>query len=478
MSGARAGATPVPPELPGVAEPAGLPAPPAVAGAAVAGAAEPPGVAEPPDGRALWRGRDFPLFLAGQTLAALGNSFSLIAVPLLVLHATGSIAQMGLLTGLAGGASVVAGVFAGFLVDRVDRKRLLIGCDLARAVGYALIPLVWLWSPQVWLLYLVAPAGAAVGMLFQVGYVSAVPALVDHAQITRANGHLYASYAAAGIAGPLLAGALSATIGPTAAVAVNAGTFVCSALGLRLVRFRARAVGPVEPDHRVGPGAATPPDAEPGDTAGGTARWSDLLVGARFLWRHPVLRALTVALSFLTFLTIGLTDIFIYHVKHDLGRSDAAVGYVFAAAAGGTIVAALLVAPVRRRLGFGICWIGAFALAGLAVAGVGLTGNVPALAALVTGYTFCTATAGICSVSLRQQVTPEPLLGRVTSAFWTLHSALGPLGAAVLTAAVARYGTTPVCLVAGLLCLGIAAAATLTPIRQPRPELVAVQGEG
>ncbi|MFC6023502.1 MFS transporter [Plantactinospora solaniradicis] len=411
------------------------------------------------DAAPLWRGRDFPLFWSGQTLSALGDSFSLVAVPLLVLHATGSVARMGLLTGLAGAATIVAGIFAGFLVDRVDRRMLLIGCDLARAVGYALIPLVWLVSPQLWPLYLIAPACAAIGMIFQVGYVAAVPRLVAPGQVTRANGQLYASYAAAGLTGPLLAGVLSAAFGPTAAIGIDAGTFAVSALGLCFVRLRAPAVAPV--DERSGTPAAR-------------GNWTDLLLGVRFLWRHPVLRALTVLLSFLTFLTIGLTDIFIYHVKHDLGRSDGDVGYVLAAAAAGTIVAALLVAPVRRRLGFGTCWIGAYALAGLAIAGAGLSGNVPALAVAVTGYAFCTATAGICSLSLRQQVTPDLLLGRVTSAFWTLHSALGPLGAAVLTVAVARYGTAPVCLAAGAVCLGIAAVATLTPIRQPRPELLPV----
>ncbi|GIG87440.1 MFS transporter [Plantactinospora endophytica] len=422
-----------------------------------------------PPGAGALRRRDFPLFWAGQALSALGDSFSLLAVPLLVLHATGSVARMGLLTGLVGAASVGAGIFAGYLVDRVDRRRLLLGCDLFRAVGYASIPLVWLFGPQLWLLYLVAPACAAVGMVFQVGYVAAVPALVAPDRITRANGQLYASYAAAGILGPVLAGLLSAAVGPATALAVDAGTFALSALGLCLVRLRAPATPPA--DH-----ADEPAGADGADRAGRNCRagWSDLLVGARFLWRHPVLRALTVLLSFLTFLTIGLTDVFIYHVKHDLGRSDGAVGQVLAAAAGGTIVAALLVAPVRRSLGFGACWIGAYALSGLAVAGVGLTRDVPALALLVAGYTFGTSLAGICSMSLRQQVTPDRLLGRVTSAFWTLHSALGPLGAAVLTGAVARYGTAPVCLAAGLVCLGIAAVATRTPIRQPRPELVPV----
>ncbi|MGI5215241.1 MFS transporter [Plantactinospora sp. CA-290183] len=412
-----------------------------------------------PTGGPLWRTRDFPLFWSAQTLSALGDSFSLIAAPLLVLHATGSVARMGLL--MAGAAAIVAGVFAGIVVDRVDRRRLLIGCDLVRAAGYALVPLVWLVSPQLWLLYLVAPVGAAAGMLFQVGHVAVVPGLVDPARLTRANGQLYASYAAAGVAGPLLAGTLSALLGPAAAIGVDAATFVLSALGLCLVRFRRPAA----------PAAVTVSDGAAGALRRGGA---ELLVGVRFLWRHPVLRALTVLLCVLTFLTIGLTDIVIYHLKHDLGRSDAAVGQVLAAAAGGTVVAALLVAPIRRRLGFGACWIGAYALGGAAIAGVGLSRHVPAVALLVSGYAFCTATAGICSMSLRQEITPAPLLGRVTSAFWTLHSALGPLGAAVLTAAVARYGTTAVCLAAGAACLGLAGVAIRTPIRQSRPEAVPV----
>ncbi|MFY1692429.1 MFS transporter [Plantactinospora sp. WMMB782] len=455
--------------------------------------------------RAARRDRDFPLFWAGQALSALGDAFSLLAVPLLVLEATGSVARMGLLTGLVGAASVGAGIVAGHLVDRVDRRLLLLGCDLFRAAGYASIPLGWLLGPQLWLVFLVAPACAAAGMIFQVGYVAAVPALVGPDRITRANGQLYATYAAAGVVGPVLAGLLSAAVGPTAAIAIDAGTFALAALGLCFVRLRVpaghRARGIPAASSSDGsddslpvPGGNTDPadgngrsdGTDPADGTDGSGRsggvhrsgLADLLVGVRFLWQNPVLRALTLLLSVLTFLTIGLTDVFVYHVKHDLGRSDNTVGHVLAAAAGGTIVAALLVAPVRRALGFGACWIGAYALSGLAVAGVGLTRQVPVLALLVATYTFGTSLAGICSMSLRQQVTPEHLLGRVTSAFWTLHSALGPLGATVLTGAVARYGSAPVCLAAGLACLTVAAVATTTPIRAPRPELVPDRATG
>ena len=184
----------------------------------------------------LWRDRRFAVFLTAQTLSVAGDSFALIAVPLLVLRATGSVAQMGLLTGAAGIAAVVAGIFAGILVDRLDRWILMAACDLARMVLYGLIPLAWALDPQVWLLYVILPLCAAIGMIFQVGYVTVVPALSGPARITEANGLLYAAQSAAAVAGPLLAGLISAVLGPANAIAVDAASFAVSAVGVLVVR--------------------------------------------------------------------------------------------------------------------------------------------------------------------------------------------------------------------------------------------------
>ncbi|MFD0818360.1 MFS transporter, partial [Micromonospora zhanjiangensis] len=411
----------------------------------------------PPRPPALWRSRDFSVFWLVQTLSVAGDSFSYVAIPLLVLHATGSVAHMGLLTALGGAASVVTGIFAGVLVDRVNRRALLVGCDVARAVVYALIPIAWLFAPQVWLIYPVVAIGGVLGMVFKVSYVTAVPRLVAPERITEANGLLSATYAAAGVGGPMLAGVVSGLFGATAAIGIDAATFAASAVGLCFVRLR--------------PCPPAAPAAAGGRETPGTS-WRDFLAGAQFLWRHPALRSLTLLLSLLIFMILGLTDVFIYYLKHDLGRTDGTVGTVLAVAAVGTVVAALLVAPARRTLGFGTCWIGANALGGLAVVGVGVSTDVVAVALLVATFTFAVAVGGICSMSLRQEITPDHLLGRVTSAFWTIHSALGPLGAALLTAAVARVGSPTVLVVAGVSCLTIALSGLLTPIRQRRPEHV------
>ncbi|MEV7969186.1 MFS transporter [Sphaerisporangium sp. NPDC088356] len=403
--------------------------------------------------RPLWRDRDFGTFWAAQTLSVAGDSFAYIAVPLLVLHATGSVAQMGLLTGVSGAAAIGAGTFAGILVDRLDRRTLLICCDLARMVVYGLVPLAWAFGPQIWLLYVVLPIGEAVGMVFQVGYVTVVRGLVRDDRVTEGNGLLYATAAAAGVLGPLLAGVVAGRFGPTAAIGIDAATFGGSALGIAFIRLGRQAAGSAD--------AAPPPHQ---------GAWQELLAGARFLWGHPVLRTLTVLLSFVIFLTFGLTNVIVYHLKHDLGQPDATIGTVLGVAALGAIAGAILAAPLRRTTGFGRSWIGAHGLCGLAVAGFGASGGVWSATALAAVYLGCVSVAGICSMSLRQQVTPGHLLGRVTSAFWTIHFSLGPVGAAVLGWAAGRYGVTMVCLIVGAGCLLIAVIALFTPAHQANPE--------
>ncbi|MGA4843427.1 MFS transporter [Streptomyces sp. G45] len=397
----------------------------------------------------LWADSNYRLFLALQGLSALGDSFSHVAIPLLVLHRTGSVAQMGLVTALTGLASIVTGLFAGVVADRLDRRRLLMATDVARCVLLGSVPLVWLFATPIWLVYAVVPLAAAFGMLFQVTYVTVVPAIVPQGQILKANSHLFGTYAVASAGGPMLAGLVAAGFGPAAALGIDAVTFAVSAVGILFVRVR----------------AAPSPERGPAERAGVRGEFA---AGARFLWRHPVLRPLTVLLTLVIFLTYGLTDLVVFRVKEELGHGDSTVGYVLTAATLGTLAAAAVVDRVRKRLGFGVVWVGVHIAAGAAVAALGLTGSVPAVGALAAAVLFCTGMAGMNSLSLRQEVTPGHLLGRVTSAFWTLHNALGPAGAAAVTAAAGTWGVAPVCLTVGAALVAIALAATRTGVGRSR----------
>lgn len=398
----------------------------------------------------LRKNRNFQALLAAQTTSALGDAFSYVAVPLLILHTTGSVLQMGVVTGLVGAASMVTGVFAGVIADRFNRRTLLRICDVARCLIYASIPVAWaVAGPQLWLLYLVLPLAGAFSMVFQVTYVTIVPSLVPPEQITAANGRLYGTFSTAYLVGPALAGLISSQFGPSVAIAVDAATFAVSAVGIGFIHL-------------------PPADVDAEKERDATASF---LVGVRFVWRHPVLRPLTALLTVLTFFTFGLTDVIVFHLKEDLRQPDSVIGYVMTAGIIGTLLASAVVSRVRRRVGFGVSWIAAYCLCGGAIAGIGIATSVSVVAILATTVLLATGIAGISSMSLRQEVTPSHMLGRVTSAFWTLHSSLAPIGAAALTAAAAQFGVGPTLAVTGVACVITTLSAALTPILRAKPDV-------
>jgi MFS family permease len=407
----------------------------------------------------LWHNRDFNIFWIGQALSGLGDAFALVALPLLVLQTTGSVAQMGLVTGASGIGQLLAGLIAGPLVDRLDRRKLMIVCDIGRMLLFATIPLAW-WSggPQIWLLYATAMLGAALGMGFSVAYITAVANLVDREQLIHANARLQATFALATVVGPVLAGVISVRFGPAAAIGIDALSFLASALSLMLIRLRPSSDTRSLAQHPVR-----------------QATWDELIAGIRFLLREPVLRSVT--LMFFTFMlaAAGGYNLFIYYLKHDLGQPDSVVGIVFGVAGSGALLGALLAPILRRHLGFGICFLGSMMLEGIAIILIGLASTVALMAVLAMGMIFASTIKVINSISLRQQITPDHLLGRVTAAFWTLLQIPQPIGAAMAAGLGAWLGVPLVIMLMGVVGLAIGLVGLLTPARTRWPEAQAEQ---
>ncbi|HYO30537.1 MAG TPA: MFS transporter [Thermomicrobiales bacterium] len=397
----------------------------------------------------LGRNRDFTVFWVGQTFSVLGDAFSIIAIPLLVLEATGSLTMMGLVTAFYGVGSLVAGILGGPLVDRVDRRKLMIRCDLGRFALYLLVPLGWwLFGPQLWLVFLVATLGSGLAMVFGVAYITAVANLVDRDQITEANGRLQVSYALAFAIGPLLAGLVSERYGTVAAVGIDACTFLVSAGSLAFVRLRRAAA---ERRHEEG------------------GRSQEFLAGVRFLLVHPIFRWLTILTGGLAFASTGITDLLIYYVKEDLGQGDRVVGLLFGVASLGAVASGLLVARLRVRFGWGASFVGGLVVQGLALLAIGAVPSVAGIALLTGLSIFGDSTRGVLTMTLRQELTPDHLLGRVTAAFWTVFSVPGPIGALALTAFGERVGTPVALSTVGVGILGLAGLALASPVRAREP---------
>jgi MFS family permease len=186
---------------------------------------------------------DFGRFWLGQTISNLGSSFTLFALPLLVFKLTGSPLNLGVTTASEFVPYLLFGLVIGAWVDRVDRKRLMIATDLARAAVIAVIPLLAaVGQLSVGWVYVVAFCGSTLNIAFDAAEFAAIPSLVPSGDdLVTANGRVQASYSAAQVAGPLLAGLLI-TVAPVQQVLlVDAATFLVSAGMLALIATRFNA---------------------------------------------------------------------------------------------------------------------------------------------------------------------------------------------------------------------------------------------
>jgi MFS family permease len=186
---------------------------------------------EPTRRRSWLLSGDFGRFWLGQTISNLGSSFTMFALPLLVFNLTGSPINLGITTAAEFVPYLLFGLVIGAWVDRVDRRRLMIATDLARAAVIATIPLLDAFDAlTVGWIYAVAFASATLTIAFDAAEFAAIPSLVPSSDdLVAANGRVHASYSAAQVAGPLLAGLLI-TVAPVQQVLwVDAASFLVSA---------------------------------------------------------------------------------------------------------------------------------------------------------------------------------------------------------------------------------------------------------
>src|SRR5438309_7990387 len=182
---------------------------------------------------------DFWKFWTGQTISNLGSSFTQWAVPLLVYQLTHSAVNLGIATAATFLPYLLFGLVIGAWMDRVDRKKAMIGLDWLNAVVILSIPLVAQFGNlTVWWIYGVTFIQSTVFIAFSSGEFAAIPSLVSTDDFVTANGRIQATYSAAQVAGPLLAGALISFLPLVWVMGFDAGSFAVSALSLSLIRAR------------------------------------------------------------------------------------------------------------------------------------------------------------------------------------------------------------------------------------------------
>jgi len=371
----------------------------------------------------------FAKLWTASTLSALGTGLTVVAAPLYVSARTSNALIVAATTGVAMLPWLLFALPAGVLVDRVDRRRLMVAVDWARAAAMGVLAVAILagWSSIVLLdlvLFLINTGETA----FEPAAQSMVPAVVSRDQLERANGWLVGGLTLSRymIAGPL--GGFMFVVAASIPFFANAGTYAASAILIGLVSgtYRVARPGPASPDAPGGPRGVRAEVAE----------------GLRWLLRQRMLRTMAILIGLLNITLAAATAVLVLLARERLHVGSVGYGSLFTCMAVGSLLGSAVGDRVIRRVT--ATWtirIGLIveALTHLTLA---LATNVYVVGVVLAAFGIHAALWTIVGTSLRQRLTPEHMLGRVSSANLFI-SAGGEVAGALLGGALAgAFGIT------------------------------------
>lgn len=370
--------------------------------------------------------RDFRLIWAGTTTGRLGDSVAAFAAPLVavtVLDASAFVVT--LITAAAWLPWLLIGLPAGAWVDRLPRRPVLIGCDLASIAVVVSVPVAaWAGALTVPHLLAVAFAIGITTVLFQTAWAGYLPAILNARQLVPANALLYGSESAARVAGPGLAGLIAGAVGAVTGYALQALTFLVSTICLVMVRTPERRPPPSPERHLR----------------------REIAQGIRFVARDRVLLNLAAHGAVSNLFLTGYQALLVVFLIRQVGLTEATVGLLLTLTALGGVLGAVVVQPLIRRLGEARTLVFCKAGAGPFALAVPLTEQGWRLVLFVAASTLVVLgiTAGnVISGSFRQRYVPGEILGRVTTSIQTLNYAGIPLGAVLAGVLATAIGTRP-----------------------------------
>lgn len=349
----------------------------------------------------------FARLWTAETISQLGTQVSELAIPFVAIEILqASIFQVALLNVVDFLPFLLIGLPAGVWVDRLRRRPVMIAGDLGRAVALATIPVAFLLG--VLTIVQIYVVGFIVGVLtvfFDVAYQSYLPSVVARDQLQEGNAKLEISRAGAFVVGPGLAGVLIGVLRAPLAVALDALSFLGSALFLLLIRR---------------PEPAPEVHCEKGQPGPGMRR--EMAEGLRYVLGHAYLKNIAACTATANLSGTIATSVMLVYAVRELGMMAQAIGLAFSIGATGALLGAFLANRVSTRLGVGptiIAFAGVGGLVLLPLALVPAGTSMPVLVALVALFGFVTGVStvvyNVAQVSLRQAITPTQMQGRMNA---------------------------------------------------------------
>lgn len=398
--------------------------------------------------RSLLHHDDFRRLWAGDALGQLGAQLTGLALPVLAVGALRATEwEMGVLAAAGGAAFLLIGLPAGAWVDRMRKRRVLIAADVVRALVLAVVVgAAVTGNASMPFLYAAALVIGCATVFFDVAHQSYVPSLVGMDHVVEGNAKLQATATVAQVAGPALAGVLLRFVTSGVLIGVNAVAYLLSALVVR----RIRAVEDLPPRADRRPLVV------------------EIREGLSFVARQPLLRRM-VACTAMGNLAFGILEALqALYVLRDLGLSEAALGTMFSTASVGALLGALLGRRAAEVVGEArLIPVSAIGMTvPLALVPLAPVLPVPALLTLVVGLGlsfFMMVIYNIATVSFRQRLCPQRLLGRMNASVRFVIWGTMPLGGLLGGLLGTRFGIVP----ALWVCVVGSAVATLPVVLSP-----------
>ena len=384
-------------------------------------------------------GGRFTRLWSAATVSFLGDGVMLAAFPLAAAQLTDN-AMLIAGTQIARGLPwLFFGLFGGALVDRIDRRVAMVTVDLIRAVAVAaLFFAVWNGSATIALIWIIAFVLGTGEVVFDPASQALVPNVVSTDALQRASGRLIASESVAKeLAGPAVGGLLFALAAWTPFL-INAVSFAVAAAILAGMRGRYR----------------------PARTDTTTTVRADLAEGWQFLRSNRLLLSFAIFGAVSNFAAAAVEATLVLFAIQALHLGDAGFGLLLAAASIGGVAASLTADRTLNRFGPGTVYIVGSAAAGAAMLVAAATSNGAVCAALFAIVFAAIAYGDVLAYSLRAELVPDHLRGRVNSIYRTMLWVAWPLGALVGGLLVTTVGVRVPIALFGIASFAIAGAAS------------------
>jgi predicted MFS family arabinose efflux permease len=390
----------------------------------------------------VWRQREYLLLWGAQVVSNLGAYATGIVYPLLVLALTQSPTQVGIVSALRIGPYLLLSLPVGALIDRWNRRRVMLVCDVARAVAVGSLPAALAFGAlTMGHVYLVAVIEGTLMVFFNIAETAALPRVVTTVQLPQAVAQNQVGFAAASIAGPAIGTWLYATLGKGWPFVVNALCFVVSATAIWRLRARfdpARAVA--HPHLR-----------------------REIAEGLHWLWNDQLVRRMALVTGVSNGVQAAIPLLLIV-LAQQRGASESQIGLIFSLAGAGGMVGALVGGAAQRRMRFGSVIVGTLVVQALLFPLFGMAAGAWTLGLVFGAMQFFGPIYNVVQFSYRIARIPDALQGRVNSSFRLIAFVLNPVGSLLCGVLIERAGSQWALGFFAVVLVALAVYAALDPV--------------